>query len=349
VSDPLAIALVAASAAGGLVLVCSALVGRFQRLESRWRAGLSRRWVDHPAEGIRRRQLRHRVSDALDALARGVRTAARVALPRAQLATKATAARTADAISRTSGVTAARTAGALSRTSGAFSRTSDALSARVAVLQDRRRRRQEIAPEPVQPEDPTVERAVPAPPAAENVPAAVPPVAPRRQFGVPPQDTIAILGVVAAILAVVLFSLGSLLPAAMVLIVAVLLLGVYADEVRRRPRSIVARRISAALTWSRAQYSYWSEAAPARAQAWFEQRRLQRRTLSFSRLRDRRLRDLGAAVYEADHDAELTAREALAMLDAAIAANGTEATRIERRAMVRVRRARTRRARTLAT
>ena len=340
-SDPFAIALIAALAAGGLVLVCSALVGRFQRFESRWRAGLSRRWVDHPADGIRRRQLRRQVGDALGALARGVRMAVRAALPRAQLATKATAARTADACARASG--------AFGRTSAALRRTSDVVNTRLAVLQDRRRRRQEIAPELVQPEDPTVERVIPVPPAAEGVPAAVPTLAPRRQFGVPPQDTIAILGLVAAILAVVLFGLGSLLPAAIVLVVAVLLLGVYADEVRRRPRSMVARRISSAWTWSRAQYSYWPEAATARAQAWFEQRQLQRRTLSFSRLRDRRLRDLGAAIYEADHDAEQTAREALAVLDAAIAANGTEATRIERRAMVRVRRARTRRARTLAT
>ncbi len=161
-----------------------------------------------------------------------------------------------------------------------------------------------------------------------------------RLFGVPPQDTTLVLGALAVALGVALAASGVVLAGALLLTAGALFLLVFAETYRRRPESTVVRLLVLAADVLRAESAYawtatstWLDARGRRLRLRWEAERLRRQ-------RRGHLLALGRSVYEDDPEAAESARDVLREIDERIESKAAEATRLERRAAIRIRAAR---------
>jgi type II secretory pathway component PulM len=161
-----------------------------------------------------------------------------------------------------------------------------------------------------------------------------------RLIGVPPQDTMLVLGAGATLLGVVLLAVGAVLAGALVLAAGVLLLLVFVQSVRRRPASSIIRHASAAQGLVRAQLGFAGAALATWVRARTGRLRLHRRAASLRRLRQGHLLALGGFVYSEDEERAASERDALRDIDEQIAAILVEIARLERSATARLRAAR---------
>jgi hypothetical protein len=166
-----------------------------------------------------------------------------------------------------------------------------------------------------------------------------------RLIGVPPQDTMLVLGAVASVLGVVLLAIGAYLAGWLVLAAGILLLSVFVQSVRRRPASDILRNTVAAYGLVRAQLGYAGAALAAWVRARTGRLRLRRRAASLRRRRQGHVLAFGGFVYAEDEEGAAVERDALRDLDGQIAAILAEITRLERSTTARIRAARVSRSR----
>jgi len=161
-----------------------------------------------------------------------------------------------------------------------------------------------------------------------------------RLLGVPPQDTMLVVGLVSAALAALLIVTDRLLAGAAFGVVAVLLLLAFVEAVHRRPRSGIARWVGMVLDLIRAQLGFSAKAASAYVRARVGGMRLKRDATVLRRSRHKHVVALGEAVYGEDAEATKTERTALQAIDADVSAKDAERARLERQAQARIRAAR---------
>jgi hypothetical protein len=174
-----------------------------------------------------------------------------------------------------------------------------------------------------------------------------------RLIGVAPQDSTLVLGVGAVAVGAVFFGLGALLAGGLVLVAGLLLLAVFVQSYRRRPRSTILRHAATVFGVLRADLGFVGTSASTRARARADLMRLRLRVRTLSRQRRGHLVALGASIYAGDAYTAAAAHAALRDLDQRISATTEEIVRLDRWTTVRIRAARfsrfrrTERARTL--
>jgi hypothetical protein len=125
-------------------------------------------------------------------------------------------------------------------------------------------------------------------------------VAMPRYFGVTPPTLL--FGVASATLAVaiVLAVLEHWLAALVLAAVVLLEIALFLSVARRKPDTVVARASTRAVERARERAAWLLEATSVRTEAGRRLTPLRRELLELTEQRERQLRDLGAAVYEAD-------------------------------------------------
>lgn len=139
-----------------------------------------------------------------------------------------------------------------------------------------------------------------------------------RLFGVTPPLAVLVLGVAALAVAVLLLATERWLPGSLTLAAAVLLLAAFLQVARRKPSGPVARASAGALGRMRARAGYAVDAYATRSRTRSELARLRRELVDLDTERERRLRELGAAVYGGDRKGTKRLRDELTELDASV-------------------------------
>jgi hypothetical protein len=161
-----------------------------------------------------------------------------------------------------------------------------------------------------------------------------------RLLGVPPQDTMLVVGGVSAALSALLLVGRELLAGAALGAVAVLLLLGFLEAVHRRPQSAVVRWLGMALGLIRAQAGYGARAFAAYVRARAGASKLRLHASVLRRSRSKHLLALGDAVYRKDTETTEEERLALQRIDEGVSAKEAERARLERQAKARIRAAR---------
>jgi hypothetical protein len=164
-----------------------------------------------------------------------------------------------------------------------------------------------------------------------------------RFFHVPPQDTILAFGVLALLVGIAALGFGRWLVAVAALLAALALLAVFADEMRRRPRSRIAEKAMSCFAWSRANTRCGVESALARAEVQWQSLRLVRTIGTLQSAKKASLLRLGEAAYAEDQEAIEAERAAVSGLDERLEACHAELAAIPQRARTRIHAARQRR------
>jgi hypothetical protein len=140
-------------------------------------------------------------------------------------------------------------------------------------------------------------------------------VAMPRYFGIAPPTLLFGIATatlaVAIVLAVLAHWLAALVLAVAVLLEIVLFLGV----ARRKPDTVVARVSAGAIQRARERAAWLVQATSVRTEVGRMLMPLRRELLELGERRERRLRDLGAAVYEGDDEAAKRLTDELTRLD----------------------------------
>ena len=136
-----------------------------------------------------------------------------------------------------------------------------------------------------------------------------------RYYGVTPATLVLMLAGAALTLAVVLLVLGRRPVALILLGVALLLVLVYLEALRRKPKGIVARSTAEALGAFRARAGVAADSLATRGRAAGRLIALRRELQRMGHLRAQLLSELGEAVYGGDEQGTETAREQVKELD----------------------------------
>lgn len=161
-----------------------------------------------------------------------------------------------------------------------------------------------------------------------------------RLFGVTPPTAVFALGVAALGAGAVLLAGGRWLAGALAVVAALLLLAAFFQVARRKPDGVVARATAGALGTVRARAGYAVDAVATRSRAGRELVRARQELLDLGAERERRLRELGEAVYGGDRKGTRRFRGELAELDARIERKEAEMATIAADAQERLERAR---------
>jgi hypothetical protein len=161
-----------------------------------------------------------------------------------------------------------------------------------------------------------------------------------RLFGVPPQDTMLVLGFVAALLGIVLAAQGLLLTGIALVAAGIVLLLAFAETFRRRPGSTIVRWLVLAFAVLRADLGFVGTTSTAWLRGQVTRLELRREAASLRRSRRGHLLALGDCVYRGDMEGAETARDTLRSLDERIAGLQNEIAQLDRRTAVRLRAAR---------
>jgi hypothetical protein len=161
-----------------------------------------------------------------------------------------------------------------------------------------------------------------------------------RLLGVPPQDTMLVVGAAGAVLAALLIATGQLVAGAALGAVALFLLIAFVEAVHRRPRSVVIRWFGIVLDLLRAQLGFAAKAVAAYARARTGALRLRLDAGVLRRSRSKHLLAFGDAVYREDAETIEQERQALQTIDAGVSAKDAERARLDRQAKARIRAAR---------
>jgi len=161
-----------------------------------------------------------------------------------------------------------------------------------------------------------------------------------RLVGVPPQDTMLVVGVACGVLAAVLLVAGKVPAGAALVVASVVLLFAFALELHRRPRSTIARWLGMVVALGRAEVRFWAKATATWARTRTANLRLRRDARSLRRSRRHRVIALGEAVYRDDAGAAEMERGALQAIDAGVSAKDAERAKLERQAQAQIRAAR---------
>lgn len=145
-----------------------------------------------------------------------------------------------------------------------------------------------------------------------------------RLYGVTPATLVLVLAGVALTLAIVLFVLGHWAVALAVLAVALLLLAVFVEAVRRRPAGPVARASAEVMDQFRARAEVAADSLATRGWAVKRVVALRRELQRMAVFRAQLLSELGDAVYRGDGQATETARGRVEELDKLAAAREAE-------------------------
>jgi len=161
-----------------------------------------------------------------------------------------------------------------------------------------------------------------------------------RLVGVPPQDTMLVVGVVCGVLAVVLLVAGRVPAGAALAVASIVLLLAFALELHRRPRSSIARWLGMVVALTRAEIRFAATATATWARTRTANLRLRRDARALRRSRRGHVIALGEAVYRDDAEAAETERSALQAIDAGVSAKDAERARVVRQAQAQIRAAR---------
>jgi zinc ribbon protein len=163
----------------------------------------------------------------------------------------------------------------------------------------------------------------------------------RRLFGVPSSTALFGLGIGALVLAVVLAATGNALWALLALATAVLALTGFVSQTRRLPAqaSGVARASVQALEAVKARAEATIDTVAAHGNARIELMRLRRETGPLAEDRERKLRDLGEAVYKGDRQATKELKEQIRELDDQVEAKEEQMAQVTQQADERIRQA----------
>jgi hypothetical protein len=160
-----------------------------------------------------------------------------------------------------------------------------------------------------------------------------------RFFGVTPPMAVLALAAVALALAVVLLMAGHFIVGGILLVVAGMLLMLFAGLARRLPETTVSRASAGAVSAVRARAGYAVETLAAHSSARVELFRLRRELGDLLAQRAEFARTLGEAVYADDPEATESARSRMAELEELISAKEEQMQQTAAGAMERIERA----------
>ena len=119
-------------------------------------------------------------------------------------------------------------------------------------------------------------------------------------FGVTPAMLVFALAIATLALAIALSILAHWVAALLLAVVSLVLLALFIGVARRKPDAELARVSARALDRARARTAWMLEVVAVRSGTGKELSRLRTEILHLAAVRESRLRDLGAAVYEGD-------------------------------------------------
>jgi hypothetical protein len=140
-------------------------------------------------------------------------------------------------------------------------------------------------------------------------------VAMPRYFGVTPPTLLFGIATATLAVAIVLAILAHWLAALILAAVVLLEIPFFLSVARRKPDTAVARSSARAFLHVRERAAWLVQSASLRTEAGRQLAPLRRELLELSERRERQLRDLGAAVYDADDEAATRIKEELNRLD----------------------------------
>jgi hypothetical protein len=149
-------------------------------------------------------------------------------------------------------------------------------------------------------------------------------VAMPHYFGVTPPMLLFALATASLALALALAILGHWVGALLLAVASLVLLGLFVGVARRKPDTELARVSARALDRARERTAWMLEVVAVRSTSGRELARLRQELLQLAAQRESLLRDLGAAVYEADDQARGTLTDEIRRLDEAALAKEDE-------------------------
>jgi len=188
----------------------------------------------------------------------------------------------------------------------------------------------------------------PIPPNADTEEVVLYPRERPRLVGVPPQDTMLVVGVACGVLAALLLVAGRVPAGAALAVASLVLLLAFALELHRRPRSTIARWVGMVVALARAEVRFSAKATATWTRTRTAHLRLRRDTRALRRSRRAHVVALGEAVYLDDAEVAETERSALQTIDAGVSAKDAERARLQRQAQAQIRAARASRDRSTA-
>jgi cell division septation protein DedD len=134
-------------------------------------------------------------------------------------------------------------------------------------------------------------------------------------FGVTPPMLLFALATASLALAIAFAILGHWLAALLLAVASLVLLFLFVGVARRKPDTELARVSARALDRARERTAWMLEVVAVRSTTGRELARLRAEILQLAALRDSRLRDLGAAVYDGDDQATQNVKDEISRLD----------------------------------
>jgi hypothetical protein len=148
-------------------------------------------------------------------------------------------------------------------------------------------------------------------------------VATPHYFGVTPPMLVFALATASLALAIALAILGHWVAALLLAVASLLLLALFVGVARRKPDTELARVSARALDRARERTAWMLEVVAVRSASGRDLRRLRAEILQLATLREGRLRELGAAVYDGNEQATQEVKDEISRLDeAALAKEG---------------------------
>jgi hypothetical protein len=140
-------------------------------------------------------------------------------------------------------------------------------------------------------------------------------VAMPHYFGVTPPMLLFALATASLALAIAFAILSHWLAALLLAVVSLVLLFLFVGVARRKPDTELARVSARALDRARERTAWMLEVVAVRSTAGRELSRLRNEILQLAAVRESRLRDLGATVYEGDDQATENVKDEISRLD----------------------------------
>lgn len=148
-------------------------------------------------------------------------------------------------------------------------------------------------------------------------------VAVPHYFGVTPPMLLFALATASLALAIAFAILGQWVAALLLAVASLVLLGLFVGVARRKPDTELARVSARALDRARERTAWMLEVVAVRSASGRELRRLRAEILQLAALREGRLRELGAVVYDGNEQATQEVKDEISRLDeAALAKEG---------------------------
>lgn len=165
-------------------------------------------------------------------------------------------------------------------------------------------------------------------------------VAMPHYFGITPPMLLFAIATAALALAIALAILGSWVAALLLAVVSLVSLVLFVGVARRKPDTQLARASARALDRARERTGWMLEVVAVRSTSGRELARLRHEVLELAAQREGRLRDLGAAVYDADTQATKELKDEIRRLDEAALAKENEMRTIAEAAQEHIQRGR---------